>query len=81
MEREEIIARVNQTLISDFEIGPEKLNATAHLFEDLELDSLDAVDMLVHLEDNFHIKLDMEKFSEIRKLDDVYNLIQSMSQS
>ena len=43
--REQIFDRLKEILADDFEIEPEKLVPDANLFEDLELDSIDAVDL------------------------------------
>ena len=81
MEHAEIIKRVNTTLIEGFEIPAEKLTPDATLFEGLGLDSLDAIDMLVYLEENFGIKVQGEVFKDIRTLDDVYRLVGTLAKS
>ncbi len=75
----EIQAKVNALFIKGFEIPAEKLTPTASLYEDLALDSLDAVDMLVHLEEAFHIKVDGERLMEVRTLQNVYDLVAEVS--
>ena len=74
MEKADVIEKINHTFIENFEIEPEKLTKETKLFEDLELDSLDAVDMVVHMEQNLGIKVDIQKFSTVRTLDDVYQM-------
>ena len=74
MEKSEVIEKINHTFIENFEIEPEKLKKESRLFQDLELDSLDAVDMIVHMEQNLGIKVDIQKFSSVRTLEDVYNM-------
>ena len=74
MEKADVIEKINDTFIENFEIEPEKLTKETKLFEDLELDSLDAVDMIVHMEQNLGIKVDIQKFSTVRTLDDVYQM-------
>ncbi len=74
MEKADVIEKINHTFIENFEIEPEKLTKETKLFEDLELDSLDAVDMIVHMEQNLGIKVDIQKFSTVRTLDDVYQM-------
>ena len=74
MEKEDVIEKINHTFIENFEIEPERLAKETKLFEDLELDSLDAVDMIVHMEQNLGIKVDIQKFSTVRTLDDVYQM-------
>jgi acyl carrier protein len=76
VQRQDIIEKINSTLAENFELGPEKLKADAHIINDLHLDSLDAVDMLVHLEDKLGKKLDVERLREARTLNDIYNLVE-----
>jgi acyl carrier protein len=75
MDHEEIKAKVNELMHRGFEIPMEKLTPESKLFEELGLDSLDAVDMLVHLEDNLGVKVAGEKLSHIKTLQDVYELV------
>lgn len=75
MNNQEIVVRVNALMQKGFEIPEEKLLPNATLFEELGLDSLDAVDMLVHLEENLGIKVDGERLLTVRTLQDVYNLV------
>ena len=79
MTNPKIIAEVNEIMNKGFEIPVEKLTPEANLFTDLGLDSLDAVDMLVHLEDKLGVKVDGEKLMKVRTMQDVYNLIQELS--
>jgi len=75
MTEKEMIAKINGLISSGFEIEPEKLVPTALLKEDLGLDSLDAVDMLVYLEENFDIKVAGERLLQIKTISDVYSLV------
>jgi acyl carrier protein len=75
MNQEEIVKKVNELMHRGFEIPMEKLVSTATLFDELGLDSLDAVDMLVHLEENFGIKVEGARLISIRTLQDVYQLV------
>ena len=50
-----LVSKINELLASGFEISPDKLVPSASLVTDLGLDSLDAVDMLVYIEDKFNI--------------------------
>ena len=77
----EIKVKVNELFVKGFEISPEKLTPTASLYEDLGLDSLDAVDMLVHLEEAFKIKVDGERLMEVRTMQNVYDLVADVASS
>lgn len=76
MQRQELVEKINATLMEHFELSPEKLRPDAHIIDELQLDSLDAVDMLVHLEDKLGKKLDVEKLRDARTLNDIYNLVE-----
>lgn len=75
MNKEQVISQVNQIMSSGFEIPMEKLTPNAVLKTDLGLDSLDAVDMLVMLEEKLGTKVDGERLMQIQTLGDVYKLI------
>ena len=66
--------KINELMAKGFEIPPEKLVPSASLVADLKLDSLDAVDMLVYIEDQFGIKVEGERLTQLKTLEDVYKL-------
>jgi acyl carrier protein len=72
----ETIRQVNELMSNGFEIPAEKLLPTATLMGDLGLDSLDAVDMLVYIEENMKVRVDGERLRTVRTLQDVYCLAQ-----
>lgn len=57
MPSPEIIQAVNRALAQEFELADSRLVPEANLYEDLGLDSLDAVDMVVVMEQTFKIKI------------------------
>jgi acyl carrier protein len=76
MNEKEIIKLCNQTLANEFELDLSQLVPEARFKEDLGLDSLDAVDMVVALEEAFNYKLrDNEALSRIRTLGDLHGFI------
>jgi acyl carrier protein len=76
---QKIVSKINELMQEGFEIPTEKLIPTATVFEDLGLDSLDAVDMLVNLEDRLGIKVDVERLKTVRTLQDIYNLADDLT--
>jgi len=80
MSKEEVVNVVNGFLIEEFEIEPETLEPHAVLQEALDLDSLDYVDLIVVIEDNFGVKVTGEDFKQIKTLDEFYNLICSKTE-
>ena len=65
-------------LVDDFEIAPEKLTHEANLFEDLELDSIDAVDLAVKVQYFTEKKIPPENFKKIKTIDDVVDTIEDL---
>ena len=49
--REDIFVALKQWMVDLFEIDPAKITMDAHLYEDLDIDSIDAVDLVVMLHD------------------------------
>ena len=79
MERQEIIKAVNSIFSSRFEFEESELTEDKRLVEDLELDSLDLVDMIVGLQQKFGIMLrDNKDIRNVRTLGDVYDLFEKL---
>jgi acyl carrier protein len=74
--REQIIAILNQILAEDFEIEPDLLRPEASLRDDLDLDSLDGVDLVVAIEKKFSLRIDEEEARSIRTLQDIHDSIE-----
>ena len=60
MQRAEIIDKVNDFLIDEFEIEESALETDAHLIDDLGIESLDFVDIVVTIEKEFGFKVKRE---------------------
>ena len=63
---------MNKILEEDFEIDAALLKPEASLHDDLDLDSLDGVDLIVAIEKRFHFRVDEEEARSIRTLNDIY---------
>ena len=75
MTKEDVLGRINDVLSDEFEIDRAKLVPEARLFEDLDLDSIDAVDLVVRLQQQTSLKVKAEDFKAIRTLGDVADVI------
>ena len=73
--KEEIISAIADVLVSEFECDRAALTPEARLFEDLDLDSIDAVDLVVRLQNMTGFKVKAEDFKSIRTLGDVADVI------
>lgn len=82
MEKERIISTVNAALAEEFELDPQTLTPGASLREDLNLDSLDIVDMVIVIEQAFGFKLpDRNAIQHISTLGDIYEFIEGLEQA
>jgi acyl carrier protein len=81
MSSNEIISRkVAEVLAEEFELAPDLLTADATLYDDLGLDSLDAVDMVVALEKAFGMKMTNEEaIRNVRTVGDLTVIIITIS--
>lgn len=77
MTNEEVIARIKEKLAEEFEIEPELIVPDAPLMQTLELDSLDLVDMVVLIEQNFGFTVKAQDFAGVKTFQDFYNMILS----
>lgn len=75
MTKETVIERINNFLVEEFEVDESVIEPSANLKDTLELDSLDYVDLVVVIEDNFGFKVTGEDFKTVSTYQDFYNLI------
>ncbi|MEE1291744.1 MAG: acyl carrier protein [Spirochaetota bacterium] len=85
MTRAEVEELVNNVLVEEFEKSEDELKAEASLFDDLELDSLDGIDLIVALEKAVkaktgkETKINEEKAKGLRTVGDIYNVIEELN--
>lgn len=77
MTRDEIYARLRDLLAQRFEVAPERITPTTRLFQDLDLDSIDAIDMAVELQEWTGRRLPEEALRAVRTVDDVVSMVAS----
>ncbi|WP_432261406.1 acyl carrier protein [Cupriavidus sp. TMH.W2] len=71
MTHDDIFARVSAVLQDSFEIEADRIRPEARLYEDLDIDSIDAVDLLVKLKPMLDKPLKPEQFKSVRTIQDV----------
>ena len=77
LTRPSLIASVNKILTDEFEIPAKLILPNKALREDLDFDSLDAVDMLVALEQELGIRLPVGQLREMHSVGDIYKLVEA----
>jgi len=70
-----ILHRISEILHQTFEVDPAAIHPRAHLLDDLDLDSIDAIDLAVKLEEETGLDVSEEELREIRVVQDVVDLV------
>lgn len=73
MTKEEIIEKIKEFLVEEFEVDATKIEPEANMRETLDLDSLDYVDLVVVIESNFGFKVVGEDFVNIHTFQNFYD--------
>ena len=77
--KEQIYEKLCEIISEEFETDKELIKPESNLFEDLDLDSIDAVDLAVRLQQYINKRISPEEFKQIRTVNDVveavYNLL------
>jgi len=76
MQHDEITDKINKLLIEEIEIDEEQIRPEADLKKDLGIDSLDFVDIVVVVEQNFGFKIKPEEMSKVKTLSQFYDYIE-----
>ena len=76
--RETIFAELSGVLVSSFELDPAAISSDADLYEDLELDSIDTIDLIVHVQDMLGCKVQPEQFKSARTVGDVVDIVDAL---
>jgi len=78
MSKEEIYKRVVDMLHDMFELDKAKITPQANLYTDLDIDSIDAVDLAVKLKRLTGKRLEPEVFKSVRTVQDVVNALEGL---
>jgi len=71
MTDDDILIRLREILVENFEIAPEAVALEAHLYEELGLDSIDAVDLAIKVQQLTGKRIKPEDFKHVRTVGDV----------
>ena len=78
MNREQIFTSIRETMHTLFDLPPERVTLEAHVVNDLDLDSIDAIDLVLKLKDYTGRKIKPEEFKHVRTVGDVVSTVQSI---
>ena len=71
MDNDQLYERIKRILIDQFEVDDAVISLQANLYEELGIDSIDAVDLMVQLKELTGKKIPPEQFREVRTIGDV----------
>jgi acyl carrier protein len=74
----DIYDKLKNILVTTFEIDPSDITPESHLYEDLDIDSIDAVDLVVQLRELTDKKIKPDDFKSVRTVQDVINAIENL---
>ncbi|GKX52368.1 acyl carrier protein [Budvicia aquatica] len=78
MDKQQIFQEISAIMVKLFELDAKDIKLDSKLYEDLELDSIDAVDLVVHLQKTTGKKINPEMFKSVRTVEDVVNAIDQL---
>jgi acyl carrier protein len=78
MSQDEVYKRLQEYLEELFEIPPERVSRDARLYEDLDLDSIDAVDLVVKLQELTGRRIAPKEFKSVRTVGDVVDRVHDL---
>jgi len=79
--RDEIFQRLVDVLNDLFEIDPADVTLESHLYQDLDIDSIDAVDLVVEIKKITGKKLKPEDFKNVRTVGDIVDAVSELMQN
>jgi len=79
--REDIFNTLRDALVELFELESERISLESHLYQDLEIDSIDAIDLLDHIKRKTGKKISAEDFKSVRTVNDVVEAVHRLVNS
>lgn len=73
--KDEILSIVRDILVREFEFEPDAIKLESHLVDELDLDSIDAIDLAVRLEQKSGHAFDEEELRALQTVGDIVDLV------
>lgn len=74
----EIYSTLKDVLVELFEIAPAKITREASLYQELDIDSIDAIDLVLKLKEVTGKKINAEEFKHVRTVDDIVKTLHTL---
>ena len=69
--REEIFSKLSEIFVDMFDVDEQMIHMDARLYEDLDIDSIDAIDIVVYIRELTGKKIKPEDFKSVRTVSDI----------
>ncbi|MDM1757763.1 MULTISPECIES: acyl carrier protein [Acinetobacter] len=79
LTQEQILEKLREWMEELFEIEPDDIQLDSNLYSDLDVDSIDAIDLVVKIKELTGKQVQPEDFKNVRTVQDVVTVIQNMS--
>ena len=79
LTQEQVLAKLRDWIQDLFEIEPDDIQLDSNLYEDLDVDSIDAVDLVVKIKELTGKQVQPDDFKAVRTVQDVVTVIQNMT--
>lgn len=81
LDKEQIETLLRTSLVDKFEVPADDIHHDARLYEDLDIDSLDAVDLVLELQEATGVKVKPEEFRSARTVADVVDAVHALTEA
>ncbi|HJU84444.1 MAG TPA: acyl carrier protein [Holophagaceae bacterium] len=78
LTQEDIFLKLRAVLVDSFRLDPARIHLESHLFTDLDLDSIDAVELAIQLQDLTGRRVKAEEFKHVRTVKDVVEAVHAI---
>lgn len=77
--RNEILQHTRQVMVELFEVDESLLGESARLYDDLDIDSIDTIDLMIELKRYVNTDIDAQQFKDARTLGDIVDIIDKLA--
>lgn len=81
MSKDEIFSFLKESLIEMFEIDESKITPESLIYEDLEVDSIDAIDLMLHIKKKTGYQMEASDFKSVKTLWDIVEVVFNQMQT